>query len=188
MRQTVSIGQLTSPAGRYAQALFGVCVHDHEEEKASTDLNSFLTLFTQEKIVRESITPGVLSKDQRLSVWQDIGQRLSFHRHVIQFVAVLIDAERLSLLPKIVEIYDRLLAQDRGIVKVLVESPQPLSKEQLVGLEEVLTQRYAGKIQIQFQENASLLGGFRVLCGSEVIDASLLHNLRNFTHTLRGEA
>lgn len=110
------------------------------------------------------------------------GDRLNGEaRNLIQ---VLVHNRRLSVLPEIRELFERLKEEYEGQVEAVITSALPLSDDQAKRLCEKLEAKYGRKVMAKVTLDASLIGGVKVQVGDEVIDGSLRGRLEAMSHML----
>jgi len=101
------------------------------------------------------------------------------------FVRVLIEAERIGLLPQIRELFGALKDADEGVARASISTAFPLSEEELAELERALERRFGKKIETTVSVDDSLIGGVRIAVGDTVIDASVKGELEVMANHLR---
>lgn len=91
----------------------------------------------------------------------------------VNFLTMLLENGRFSALPEIARQF-RLLASARsGSSEAIVYSAFPIGEAALDGVSAALEKRFGRKLQISVREDASLIGGVRVVVGDEVLDTSV---------------
>ena len=98
------------------------------------------------------------------------------------FVKVLGESKRISLIPHISKEYKKLLSGTKGSSEVFITSAFELSEEQVDKITESLKGRYGDSLTVEQVIDKSLIGGFSIKCGDEVTDYSVkgkLEKLRN---------
>ena len=98
------------------------------------------------------------------------------------FIKVLGESKRISLLPHISKEYRKLLSGTKGSSEVLITSAFDLTDEQLKKVTDSLKGRYGDSLTVEQVIDKSLIGGFSIKCGDEVTDYSVkgkLEKLRN---------
>ena len=98
------------------------------------------------------------------------------------FIKVLGESKRISLLPHISREYKKLLSGTKGSSEVLITSAFKLTDEQLKKITESLKGIYGDSLTAEQVIDKSLIGGFSIKCGDEVTDYSVkgkLEKLRN---------
>ena len=98
------------------------------------------------------------------------------------FIKVLGESKRISLLPHISKEYRQLLSGTKGSSEVVITSAFELTDEQLKKVTDSLKVRYGDSLTTEQVIDKSLIGGFSIKCGDEVTDYSVkgkLEKLRN---------
>lgn len=101
------------------------------------------------------------------------------------FVRVLIEADRLSLLPDIRQLFAALKDAADGFARAQILSAFPIDDTQLAGLKSALERRFGKKIEATVSIDPQLIGGAKVIVGDSVIDASVQGELQAMASHLR---
>jgi F-type H+-transporting ATPase subunit delta len=102
-----------------------------------------------------SLTPGEMSAEAK------------------NFVQLLIQNDRLAVLPEIYALFEDLKNEREGVVDAQIATAFELEGGQLAGLVADLERRFKRKINPQVSIDRELIGGVRVVVGDEVIDGSV---------------
>ncbi len=89
------------------------------------------------------------------------------------FVRVLVDNDRLTVLPEISALFDELKHGHEGIQDAEITSAFALDDTMLKNLVADLERKFGCKIQATVKVDAELIGGVKIAVGDEVIDASV---------------
>ena len=89
------------------------------------------------------------------------------------FVRLLVDNERLQVLPEIRDLYVELKNGQEGVKEADIASAFPLDDATLKNLVAELETRFKCKIQATVSLDPELIGGVRIAVGDQVIDASV---------------
>jgi len=89
------------------------------------------------------------------------------------FLRVLIDNDRLLLLPEIRDLFEELKSEREGVVDAVITTAFPLEDGQLAALVTDLEKRFKRKVNPQVSVDSQLIGGARMQVGDEVIDGSV---------------
>jgi F-type H+-transporting ATPase subunit delta len=95
-----------------------------------------------------------------------------------------VDNRRVPVVPQIALQYEQLKAQHQGYIKVEIASCYPVSTEQQQDLETVLQKRLGKAIDINITVDQSLLGGWLIRAGDQVIDLSVKGRLERLATEL----
>ncbi|MDA8381665.1 MAG: F0F1 ATP synthase subunit delta [Betaproteobacteria bacterium] len=94
-----------------------------------------------------------------------------------QLLRLLAENKRLPLLPAIRSAFERLRAEDEGVLDVRITSAFPLQEEAVEALSARLQTKFGRRVRPHVHIDASLIGGVKIEAGDHVIDASVLHAL-----------
>jgi F-type H+-transporting ATPase subunit delta len=100
------------------------------------------------------------------------------------FVGMLAENHRLSLLPEIAVQFDELKNAREGAADAHIVSAFPLEGEQLNDLVASLERKFKRKLKAVVEVDQSLIGGVRVTVGDEVLDTSVRARLASMQTAL----
>ena len=101
------------------------------------------------------------------------------------FVRLLVDNERLQVLPEIRDLYVELKNGQEGVQEADIASAFPLDDATLKNLVAELETRFKCKIQATVSLDPELIGGVRIAVGDQVIDASVRGKLAAMATALK---
>ena len=101
------------------------------------------------------------------------------------FIRVLVESERVTLLPQIAAMFETLKNDAEATAKATIESAFELSAAQLSELKAALEKRFGKKIETTVIVNPELIGGARVTVGDAVLDGSVQAKLAAMHAQLR---
>ncbi len=101
------------------------------------------------------------------------------------FVRVLLEADRLGLLPEIRELFEALKDAADGVARVQISSAFPIGDTELSGLKSALERRVGKKIEATVSVEPELIGGAKIVIGDTVIDGSVQGELQAMASHLR---
>ena len=158
----------------YAQAIYD---HSKGWEKDLGQLE--LALETSE--VQQLIDSPKLAYKEKTEVFLSLFEG-QIESKTSNFIKVLGESKRISLLPHISKEYRKLLSGTKGSSEVVITSAFELTDEQLKKVTDSLKGRYGDSLTVEQVIDKSLIGGFSIKCGDEVTDYSVkgkLEKLRN---------
>ena len=169
---------LNSLATPYAEALLQVAEARQETDTVATQARELLVLWNSSAQLREAMASPVLepeAKKAALSALFD-GQVTASVQNLLKLLA---DRQRIAVLDAVLERFLELYRELRQITLAKVSSATPLSDEQQAQLNQKV-QAIAGTQAVEFELSVdpTLIGGFVVNLGSQVIDASLAGQVR----------
>jgi F-type H+-transporting ATPase subunit delta len=101
------------------------------------------------------------------------------------FVRVLVDNERLQVLPEIRDLFVDHKNEHEGVKEAEIASAFPLDDATLATLKADLEARFKSRLDISVSLDPELIGGVRIAIGDEVIDASVRGKLANMAAALK---
>jgi F-type H+-transporting ATPase subunit delta len=101
------------------------------------------------------------------------------------FIRVLIESERIGLLPEIRTLFEMLKDEADGVARAQIISAFPLDDAQLAALRQGLERRFGKKIEATVSVDRALIGGAKIVVGDTVIDASVQSELQAMANHLR---
>ena len=119
----------------------------------------------------ECITNPRLLPAQVAQLFLDVVGSVSAEQQ--NFVRLLVDNERLQVLPEIRDLYVELKNGQEGVQEANIASAFPLDDATLKNLVAELEARFKCKIQATVSLDPELIGGVRIAVGDQVIDASV---------------
>lgn len=127
--------------------------------------------------------PKLSTPDKEALLLSICGDRLNAEGR--NFARVLIEADRIALLPQIRELFGALKDADEGLARASITSAFPLSENELADLKRALERRFEKKIEASVTIDESLIGGAKIVVGDTVIDASVKGELEAMANHLR---
>ena len=170
-------------ASTYAQALFDAAGDDKVLEDIKKDFDVIYSLMKEQPQFMEILTLPKLSKDDKKKLIKNVFSK-DASQILVNFLMVLIDKDRISLLNEIMVAYNQLVNQHLGILEGTVYSAVDLSKEQLTRLTYTFTKKLNKKIKLNVVIDPTLLGGYKVSLGDVVYDNSIKLQLKNLKNNL----
>jgi F-type H+-transporting ATPase subunit delta len=103
---------------------------------------------------------------------------------VRNFVAVIMDHQRLAELNEILEEYHAVADEESGLAEAEITSAHALQDGDRAELEAQVAKLVGGKVRATYRQDSSLLGGAVVRVGSTVYDGSLRAQLQQLKQRL----
>ncbi len=101
------------------------------------------------------------------------------------FIRVLIEADRIGLLPEIRTLFEALKDEADGVARAQIISAFPIDDTQLASLRKGLERRFGRKIEATVSVDRALIGGAKIIVGDTVIDGSVQSELQAMANQLR---
>lgn len=163
----------------YARAAFALAHEAGELAAWSAQLGTAAQLAADERVRAILGNPGVRAEVQAQMVAVP-EQSETFGR----FLAEVGSHRRLSLLPEILALFERLRADAERVVRATITSAQPLDAAAQAKLVEGLKRRFGREVEVTTRVDEALIGGAIIDTGDTVIDGSVRTKLARLGATL----
>jgi F-type H+-transporting ATPase subunit delta len=100
------------------------------------------------------------------------------------FIRLVAENKRLAFLPEIAQVFEGLKAESERIVDVSITSAAPMGEGEKSKLVAALEKRFARKVRVQSDVDATLIGGAVVRAGDLTIDGSVKARLARLAQDL----
>lgn len=170
-------------AFEYAKAIFELASENNKHEVINDNFSLFLKLIRDNPDYLKILTfPNISIENKKESIKKTL---IGFDELFINFLFVLIDKHRLSVVEEIGQEYARLERQINNVTKVDVYSAQKLTKEETKLIHAKLESLIEGQeILINNVVDSSLIGGIKAVYDGKEIDFSLSKKLTDLKKSL----
>ena len=166
-------------ANRYARALIDV-LYPEKAEIGQQQLQQFFSLLTDQPDARRLLENPAMAGDRRKRFLSDLSGALNLDPRVSNFIGILVDRDRLSILDEIIQTYQKFLDEKLGIVRARVTSAHSLDPGQQKELTARLEKATGKQIRMEVAADPSLIGGLVAQVGSTIYDGSVRQQLQAF--------
>ncbi|MBS1801465.1 MAG: ATP synthase F1 subunit delta [Acidobacteria bacterium] len=172
---------------RYAHA-FSAVVQSQKIDSAAAQqqLRDFSGTFAGSRELRDVLMNPAIAGDQKLKVLDALAAKIGMMPQVRNFVAVIMDHQRLAELNDILEEYHAVADEESGLAEAEITSAHVLEGADRAELEAQVAKLAGGRVRATYRQDPSLLGGAIVRIGSTVYDGSLRAQLQQLKQRLVG--
>ena len=166
----------------YAEAVYRLAADEGKLDTWS-DMLAFLAEVMKDPAMKGVVSNPGLTRDRLAELMLDIGGgRLTDTGQ--NFVRLLAENGRLSVLPEIAAQFHRLKQESQGTLAVEITSAYPLNAAQEQSLAEALKVKLGREVSITSVEDPELVGGALIRAGDLVIDGTVKGQLRQLAKEL----
>jgi F-type H+-transporting ATPase subunit delta len=177
------MAELTTIARPYAEAAFALA-RDGNALPAWSQMLRLASAVVADPKVAQALDNPVLDSGAKESLLLSIcGEKLNAECR--SFLRVLIEGDRIGVLPQIQTMYESLKDAADGVAKATIETAFPFQGNELAELTAALEKHFGRKIEATVAVRPDLIGGARVTVGDMVIDGSVQEQLRAMAAQLR---
>lgn len=162
---------------RYAQGFLYSLKGEDEYHSHFQELKDFVQLLDSQKNLQNVLLTPFIPTSKKKKIIDEMSQKFSFQKKTGRFLSILVDNERLELLPEILAFLPDLWNEERGITTIEVFSVVPLTEAQKKKLKENLEVIEKGTVALKYKTDSSLIGGISLRKGNIVYDVSIEGNL-----------
>jgi F-type H+-transporting ATPase subunit delta len=180
---------MASVAGTYARAFADAAADQNlNVSRALQDLHALSALMSENDDLRRVWENPSISGEQKRRVLDALAQREGFARPVRNFVAVLIDHQRIPLFPQILREVEKEINLRTGVAEAQISSARDLSDTEKRELEAQVGRLTGKRVRASYSRDTALLGGAVVRIGSTIYDGSVLGQLERIREQITGES
>lgn len=176
------MSELATLARPYAAAVFKRAKETDASKNWSKNL-AFLTAVLSDKTIFSVIDDPKVGKSKLSTLLLDICEG-QLDQEGQNFLKLLIENNRLSLIPAITELFETYKAEDEGSIEIDVTTAYAFTKETKQGFNATLEKVFGKKVNMKVAVDSALIGGVVVRAGDQVIDASVRGQLQQLAQRL----
>jgi F-type H+-transporting ATPase subunit delta len=165
MAETITV------ARPYAEAAFSLAREQNALPAWSQMLQLAAAIVRDPRIAEALDNPKLGAPEKESLLLSIAGDRLN--EDARRYLRVLVQADRIALMPEIAAVFDTLKDREEGTAKAEIETAFPLTEAQLADITSALARRFGKRIEAAVRVNPALIGGARVTVGDTVLDASV---------------
>lgn len=176
------MAELNTLARPYARAAFEFADDADKLQAWSQSLGLLAALVGESKILALLTNPALTAEAKAGALIELCADEAD--DQLKNFIGVLAENKRLTLLPTILGQFEALKAEREKSVEVNIASAYELSDEQIANLKKALTDRLKRDVVLQTETDNTLLGGAYIQANDTVIDASLRGRLAKLAEAM----
>ncbi len=166
-------------APRYAHAFAQVVAAKNlDAVAAQQQMRDFAGTLAGSPELHEILMDPSIAEEQKLRLLDAIAGRIGMMREVRNFLAVIMDHDRMDAFDEIVAEYALVADAGSGVAEAEITSAHELNPDDRAELEAEVAKLAGGRVRATYTRDASLLGGAVVRLGSTVYDGSVRGQLR----------
>lgn len=177
------MSELSTLARPYAEAVFRMAQDENDLSGWSSRTSGLAAIVRDEQMARLIADPAVSAERVADLIVEVAGSALG--ERGANFVKVLAENDRLSLLPEISAQFEALKANAEGTLEATITSAQALSQAQVDDLVAGLKAKFGRAVSVQVTVDPELIGGAVIAIGDQVIDGSVKGRLQRMAFALQ---
>ncbi|MDR2443705.1 MAG: ATP synthase F1 subunit delta [Deltaproteobacteria bacterium] len=171
-------------AKRYARALLTLGVEDGHYQSYLEDLNGFVEALEAAGPSGAILSSPVYPRKLRSEILEKILEAASIKGILANFLRLLHDRDRFTLLPAVAECLRDLIDEREGKIRGILTTASPLKSSEISAIEGALGTMTGRKVELRVREDPSIIGGLVAHLGDLVVDSSLRTQLNKLGRRL----
>jgi F-type H+-transporting ATPase subunit delta len=172
-------------AKRYAQAVFSLAKERGTLDRWQADLAILNEVMADPAAENYLKNPNVPTADKQALLDKVLANAQPEARNLAQ---ILIQRQRLNIIPDLVRLYDDAVLAERGIAIADVTTAEPLGPTEQEIVRTKLNQLIGKEIELRLHTDPSIIGGIIARVGDQLIDGSVINQLRRLRARLMAPA
>ena len=164
-------------AKRYA-TMFLNAVETSEAVRAVEELEAATQLLEQSADFRSLLVSPVFGDEERKSAIEAVGKQAGFSGHTVKFLNFLSAEGAAWALGQVASKAVSILEEKQGTVTATVISPAAVGPDYESRIKAALGKVTGRDVKVEYETDASLLGGMKIRVGSTMFDGSIQGQLR----------
>jgi F-type H+-transporting ATPase subunit delta len=176
------MAEISTIARPYAVAAFNLGKEQNALAKWSEMLGLAAAVASDAQMQAFIQDPKVISSELQNTFLKVCGDQLNEHGQ--NLIKVLVEYNRMDILPAITSAFEELKAQDEGVLDAQIIAAAKPSAAEVKDLVKRLEIKFGKKIEAKVSVDSELIGGIKIIVGDTVIDASVKGQLQSLAYTL----
>ncbi len=179
------MGMTKTVARRYATALFDLAKDAGGLDRVETDVAALRQTLTDSAEFSMAIRSPLASREEQGAAMAAIARAMGLSDLTGNLLGLMAQKRRLFALPQVLETFDALLAEHRGVATADVLAARPLSDAEAEALKATLRGATERDVKLNVTVDPAILGGLVVKVGSRMIDTSIRSKLAGLQHVMK---
>jgi F-type H+-transporting ATPase subunit delta len=162
-------------AKRYAQAVFSLAREKGSFDQWQADLARLDALVSDERAAHYLESPNVSAADKLKLLDTALAENSVEVRNLAH---LLLQRHRLGIVHKMVEIFEALVLEERGIAIAEVTTAEPLDAQGQQIVRDRLSKLVGRNVELRLKTDPAIIGGIVARIGDQLIDGSVINQLR----------
>ncbi len=169
---------------RYARALMAIGLETNSYEQLGRELATLAAAVEDSAELTQAFSHPAFRRSDREKILEALLKRVAASKLVRNFTMLLLDHDRLGILPDISREMTRMIDEKAGRVNAVVTTATKLNPMQVQQLKTALEKSSGKTVLMEQAEDPDLLGGIVAKVGDIIYDGSIRTQLSRLRHEL----
>lgn len=171
--------------GTYGDALFELALEQNKLDSMAEQVTVLAQTFAGNPELTKLLSHPKISKEEKISVIENIFKG-RFSDDIVGFLVIIIQKDRGAEIEAVLKYFQTKVREYKKIGVACVTSAVELTADQKKRVEDKLLQQTSYEsFEVDYQIDASLIGGMVIRIGDRVVDSSIRTKLDNMAKNLR---
>ena len=175
----------SSVARRYAQAVLGLAKEKGNLDGWAADLATLDAAMAEESVAAYLDSPNVAQSRKLEMVDYVLADAQPEARNLAR---MLVERNRLRIVPDLYRMYTEGVLAERGIAVAEVTTAEPLTAPEQAAVQDKLAEIAGKQIELRMRTDPAIIGGIVARIGDQLIDGSVVNQLRQLRARLAASA
>lgn len=171
----------SGPAKRYAQAIFSLAKERGALDRWLDDLAMLNDLMSDPAVAEYFESPKVPKAEKLQAVDRVLADGQPEARNLAH---LLVERGRMDIIPELAQLYAQMVLEERGVAVADVITAEPLGPTEQEMVQQRLSRLVGKAVQARFHVDPSIIGGVVARIGDQLIDGSVVNQLRQLRSRL----
>lgn len=172
----------TSLAKNYAEALFSIAVESNKIDSLQDEMKAIKELVNENGEMISLLCSSFVPKEQREDFIDKVFNQ--FDEDIVAMIKILNKNHRANILLDVIESFNTMCNEKKGILEGLVYSICPLNNDQISKIEKKISSLENVPCELKNLIDSNLIGGIKVVINGHVYDGSIQNKIESMRVTL----
>lgn len=171
-------------SNRYAKAIFDAAKASSKLDIVAKDISKVAQTIKSNPDFAKTLASGAIVKDKMVEIFADISANIKADSITKNFLSVIAENKRSSIIPQISEKLEGLILKDSNTIKAEIFSAKALNDNEISKVKDNLAKSTGKKIIAENKIEENIIGGLKVKFGSTLFDDSIATKLERLRQSL----
>ncbi|MCQ2793588.1 MAG: F0F1 ATP synthase subunit delta [Bacilli bacterium] len=168
---------------RYSNALLSLAKQENKVKEYKEAIKSLLEFFANNEEINVYLKSYFMTEDEKYKVVETLCKQYNL-KNLTSFMKLLVKKHRFNDFKYIAKEFINGSNESLGISEGFVYSVEPLNKLQIEKIENAISKRLNGKVELTNKIDKRLIGGIKVVIHDYVFDGSLSYKIETMKNNL----
>lgn len=169
-------------ASRYALALYSLAVEENKIDSWQDEVKELMRAFNENADFVMVLGSSFLTIEERKQILHETLNDVS--SEIVSMLDIVIDNHRTFLIPEILQAFNSVCNENKGVLQGLLYSHIHLAQEQIIQIENKISEVEHQKVELKNVIDPTLIGGIKIVINDKIYDGSIKHHLEQMKKDL----